>query len=137
VFVSSSGLGTAFLDHRSYTIHDPLALEKNEVHAVCLKATSFDKDENALSVSGLLVVETEPGIYRRVSRFSWDTHMHACKLSDELEEKSPRVHEYRDASGEECKEEGARGSREGGRTGLKILERLRGEPWTRRTMRLV
>jgi hypothetical protein len=124
--------GEVALYYRKVRIYDPLALEKAEVHAVCLKASALIVNENAVSVSGLLVVETEPELYRRVATFSWEISFFPdYKLSKEFRNELRALKVSRGCTVSKKRLE------KGGWTGPQILGRLSDNPWQRRTMRLI
>lgn len=130
-------------------IHDPLALEKAEVHAICLKVTdSYEFD--LVGVSGLLVVETELGLYRRVAMFQWDLDLRNSELGNEIREEVQRALGLDGRIGDEGREKGKshvydrvnrknamKRLKEGGYIGPQVLGRLSEEPWQRRTIGLI
>jgi hypothetical protein len=130
-------VGVVSLYSQDSTIQDQLALDRAEVHAICLKATGFVDDENAVSISGLLVVETEPGLYRRVVGFSRHFNLRKYKLAKEFEEELQQALGSGDESGDAGKAAKTRRLRQGGWNSPRVLERFVGEPWQRRTMRLI
>jgi hypothetical protein len=133
----SSGVGVVSLYSQDSTIQDQLALDRAEVHAICLKATGFVDDENAVSISGLLVVETEPGLYRRVVGFSRHFNLRKYKLAKEFEEELQQALGSGDGNGDVEKATKTRRLRRGGWNSPRVLERFSGEQWQRRMMRLI
>lgn len=62
------------------SIYDILALEKLEVHAIGLKTSGLDIKTNRVHITGLLVVGTEPGLYRRIDLFKADVALRYFEL---------------------------------------------------------
>jgi hypothetical protein len=136
VLQSSLRVGVVSPYRSDSTIHDPVAVEKMEVHAICLKAMSSYYSDRTILVSGLLVVETEPGVYRRVANFSWRIDSHFCRLTDEFDEALQHAFDCDDGSGA-GEAQMWKGLAEDVWNGPHVLERLREDPWQRRTMRLI
>lgn len=110
-------------------IRDASALEKGTVYAICLATPNFDLEHRISNISGLLVVETEPGSYRRIDVFSVQIDLADQHLSAEAALELHRAHERGEHSYQELKKNEW--------TGPQMLSKLPGKDWQKRTMRLV
>jgi hypothetical protein len=133
---SRSGLGLVSLYPETYETYNPLALDRGVVHAICLKARGIIIDRFEIHVVGLLVVETEPGLYRRVGELSWSVDLNLCELAKKYRAELQKA-KGPPNTGIKAVAAQMRRLREGGWHGPHLLERLSDDPWQRRTMRLI
>jgi hypothetical protein len=126
--------GKVSLYSEDIKIYDPLAVQKGKVKAVCFRAEGLDVKEKKVSVAGLLVVETEPGLYRRVATFSCEIFPILEDLSHKARKELEQIFDPARPGNDKSKE---RQLREDGWTGPQVLGKLPKEKWQRRTLRLI
>lgn len=132
---TASQAGTFELLGIVYSIVDGAAVERGEVHAVCLDfdASAWQLCHHMCTIRGLLVVEVEPGLYRRIGNFSTAMEVSDFGLSDR---EARRLYEsFRSKPGESEEYRRERKKREDSWLGPSMLEKA--SWWQRRTMRLV
>lgn len=144
-----SNENTVDLYNNIIVVDDDVALQLGEVHAICLKVPPLDikiKSSTTVNVEGLIVVEVKSHIYRRIDIFSidipfdlfslffptWHTFVpHTPETIPKLRKNLPV--EPRDIGEVEWK----RWLKEHKCTGPQIIDKLPGQQWERRTIRMV
>ncbi|KAH7079567.1 heterokaryon incompatibility protein-domain-containing protein [Paraphoma chrysanthemicola] len=124
--------GTGFFDtdRERIIIRDSLALERLVVHIICLQISGFRAETRDLLIRGLLVVEIEPGVYRRVDFIDMEFWFRDFDLTYEAQVEMECTLVLPPWEREQTLK----------RNGWKdpdILEKLPGGVWARRTVRLI
>ncbi|KAF2027380.1 hypothetical protein EK21DRAFT_114875 [Setomelanomma holmii] len=114
---------------------DPRISSSTILHAVCLEALGFNVRTDMVQIAGLLVLETKPGSYRRVTVFSSKINATCFMSAPDIEEILEK--RFKPEFGESTEAREIRISRLEKYIGPQVLENLPGEQWKKRTLRLV
>jgi hypothetical protein len=128
---------TKFLDiyDEIVLIQDPLVSTGTQIQAVCLEVSGFNVRTDMVRISGLLVVETSEGSYRRVNVFS--SNIDAAHFELSAETKLELEHALRAQHDKPKNRQGMQASNLEGWFGPPVLEKLPREQWMKRTLRLI
>jgi hypothetical protein len=113
-------------------IFDQRALEIGEIHVLCLRAPRLgERDtDNIIRIECLLVVETSPGLYRRIASSSQDLDSSHIRDAGAGETELSELRFLRRA-------ERYRRLEAGGWLGPQMLEKLGERAWKKRTVRVI
>ncbi|KAH7071341.1 heterokaryon incompatibility protein-domain-containing protein [Paraphoma chrysanthemicola] len=122
--------GLFHMSGASMKICDALALEKREVHMICLRTSGFEARTRDIRMEGLLLVGTEPGVYRRIEFIDTTIILLDFELTKEATTELERTLNLPRLEREQRLEKGSW-------KGPRVLEKLPGGMWTRQTVRLI